>query len=746
MSLTWSLQALLIRHEAYVADAEQDRRRMAEEIEQLKDDKLDLQTKNTAIIDENRALLEQIESVNGAATDSDHHIRSLNATLLTTQQELQKLSALARRTETLERELEQFEREQARLQTSLTSKTEDERAATQRWQSAERMLASLEDKIDHIDREAREEKERHADTLDRLERKRAVEKELDSVAGRLRGPAAAVASRRTSLDKNGSGVVTHFVKDILQDNANLQLSIVELRESLANSNDEVERLREQLEQYEIQNIDADTRSNHMSRPSLSEELGRRSAQEVHVHHHYHAPSPSIDNHRKSSATLRRPKKKRYGLSSGQLTPSSGYRTPNGSTSTFGHSVSSPIVPQLDTTRPPPRQRWSMQSSQTPSSLPSSPRSAYQAPSLFDRSFSDVGMESSRPTTPDSDALESPSYASSSKRFSASSYKFPSGPFRSGSAPDSIGDHMPEAEKTRIPDANPAPIPEEVEEPEPQVTAFTRTPVVPNGVRHSRIVSATDDDFVQPRDTGFAMRPLRRAASHESLLSVSGMDIHTLRDRPSQMLTGQSTRATSSQPVVSATTAHAAARPMLTHRSSADRSRSLLSGMANEQRQVSAPSVNTNATFGSKLGGWFGRWGGTAAMTSAAAPSLTTAGHNLNVVKTRSGTATAAAGTHRNVSPAVLAAAAAANGAATIKKSDTRYRPRPPGINQPGSIFAIAAAAAAAPAPAEAGGREEGGVGLGLPPLKSSAVTVNVQNVPVLQSLDEEALKESLGEL
>jgi chromosome segregation ATPase len=242
-SLTFALQALLIRHEAYMVEAEQSRLEMSARIESLEIDKQKLEADNAKTIQENRGLLNQLEDLNGSVTDSEHHVKSLEATLQSTQQELRRLEGLAQRTHDLEVQLSALEQEQVVLQQTVATTKAEERSAIQRWKKAERRLYEVQEQLEKIEREAREERERHVEVVGRMERQRTVEKELESAAGRLKGAAAA-----TSLGqgKNGSNVVSHFVKDILQDNANLQMGIVELREMLMNSNEEVQTLREQL--------------------------------------------------------------------------------------------------------------------------------------------------------------------------------------------------------------------------------------------------------------------------------------------------------------------------------------------------------------------------------------------------------------------------------------------------------------------------------------------------------------------
>ena len=717
MSLTWSLQALLVRHEAYVVEAERDKSQMSAEIERLNVDKKELEDKNASASAEKQNLLEQLESVNTAVTDSDVHIRSLTATLQTTQAELHKLHNLASRTDKLERELEQYEREQAELHAALSFKSEEERTATLRWQDAERRLGAFEKQLETIDQDAREERERHVEIVGRMERQRVVEKELETANGRLRG---AAAGKTMAKSKHGSAVVSHFVKDILQDNANLQMGIVELRELLTASNDEVERLRGHIAQCfpqdQLVDDDDDNCSDSTRLSNLGQEMSRASAQELHVHHHYHAPTPpppSTDPpSRRQSQTLRRPKKKRQSLASGLFTPSSASRTPRSSISSATASSSTLYTPaSTAVTRPsssstilsqtavtvPQHHRWSMQSAYTlDSSIAStSPSTLYQAPSLFDRGFSDAGMDSSRPTSPDSEGPGSPLLLPvQSKRSSAGYFRnIPALPPRYGN-PDLVSSHDHAASTLTPLDADldlsaaeHDTIPEEDEQDLLPADGLSSH-------HHSSAISRShddDDDDDDDDDTVAATPPLahpylhrshRRATSHESFVSISGLEARPLRPRPSQLLGAHGTRSFSSQPVVSATVAHAA-RPAMTPRTS-DNSRSLLSGMAADQRAASA-GTPPKTTLGKKVGGWvFGRWG--------AAPTPTvTLSTPLKDIRFQN---------PQNPSSAKTPA------------SPTKLRP--PGINQAGSILGIGS------------GRQ---------------VTAD----PVVTRLDQEALRQSLSE-
>ena len=98
MSLTFSLQALLARHEAYIAEAAEERRKMAGVINNLDTDKKQSEACNNRIIEENRYLLDQLEEMNNTVSNSDAQIMSLNTTLQSTQKELERLTVLAAQT------------------------------------------------------------------------------------------------------------------------------------------------------------------------------------------------------------------------------------------------------------------------------------------------------------------------------------------------------------------------------------------------------------------------------------------------------------------------------------------------------------------------------------------------------------------------------------------------------------------------------------------------------------------------
>ena len=610
MSLTFAIQALLARHEAYIAEAADERRKMVASIEKLENDKKELQALNTRTIEENRYLLDQLEEMNDAVSNSDSQILSLNGTLESTRIELERLTVLAGQASHLEAQLASLEMEAADLHHQLASKEEEKRTAVQRWQGAERTVNTLQEQVDRIDKEAREDRLRHAEVVKRFERRRTVERELETAAGRLKGAAAAA-----TLSKDGSNVVSRFVKDILQDNANLQLGIVELRELLTGSNEEVESLREQM-------ISHQPVRPHTERPGsgedLNSELARTSVNEnglspdFHVHHHYHA-APKVKTAREKPVGLAKTKKRRNVTTPGLRTPSSGTQTPRKPRRSSAHSIeyepdlsAATILSQTSVTIPPiPSHRWSSQSLQAPPSLPGSPQSAFRNPSVFDNI--DDNACSSRPTTPGSTAFGSPPvhprHYKRNSDVSARSLSTQTTP----SIPQSRSGIMQAVDRYSIDDPTDA----------AQFLLQDRS-TIPEEPEDDTRISFLDNHFdLLKRHAQQTYPRLPRASSHESLLSTArGVDVPKLRNKRSQGFHPRSSfgpSVPSIGPVTSSTAAVVSKRPPPRGYDSSNYNRLLLHAHHHSSSSSSttggAAAAEEKPTLGKRVGGWvFGKWG------------------------------------------------------------------------------------------------------------------------------------------
>ncbi|KAM7192701.1 myosin-11 [Rhypophila sp. PSN 637] len=541
-------QTLLARHEAYMASAERDRLELTARIEQLEQENSELEMKNKLVTDENHSLRDELEGLNETVKDADTRIEALEATLRDSQRQVRRLEGAAERAANLERQIALLEEEQQTLQNTLLSTREEARSAMKRWKEAQRGLIETQEQLERMEKESREERERHVEVLGRIERQRQMEKELNTAAGRLKG-AAGVKSMTDS--KNGHNVVSHFVRDLLQDNANLQLGMAELREMLMASNDEIQMLREQLVYHQPVSQGGEASSTSTLRAELQQKeplspSPPRVQQQFHIHHHYHV------SHRPEQ---RKPKKRRQILTSGTFSPppqpsyasspapsQNHWQVSRGLGAPFPGHAPKGSTSSISIT---PYGRWSMMSDNpsefAPSSAPSSPPSANRS-SMFDRSV----VEIADPTSPITsiDPLSPVWRGSHRKQGSELSTQSISSAMFQLNPGQAYGPPTPSHPLTQVHDsASQLHSPYTTDDlPEPSrnmrfadntTTDTMSTDADMNNTLLSRSL-APGQDYFDPRVEQRPQR-LRRVISHESIMSLSnGMDIHTLKARPSQL--------------------------------------------------------------------------------------------------------------------------------------------------------------------------------------------------------------------
>ena len=535
-SLTFALQTLLARHEAYMASAERDRLELTARIEQLERDNTELEAQNRSVADENHTLRDELERVNDTVKDAETNIGLLEASLLDSQREVRRLENATDRAMNLERQIGLLEEEQVVLRTTIARTEEEARTTMYRWRQAEKGLSDLQEQLERMEKESREERERHVEVIGRMERQRAMEKELNTAAGRLKGAAAAKSMTDT---RSGGSVVSHFVRDLLQDNANLQVGMAELREMLLSSNDEIQMLREQLAYHQP------AASQELTSPkTLQAELAQkepptppqppRVSQELHIHHHYHV------THKPEA---RKARKRRQGLTPGVFTPPqlSAPSSPILSSARFQRgALAGPLLSPGEAS--PSTNRWSLQSENhsefAPSSAPTSPRS-HNRDSLFDR-VPDLPSPASPTTTVDP---SSPGWKQAHRK------KVSEFSLRSISEIAMFSADTPRSAHGYT--QRPRPMSRAImhDRPRPGYTSPYTTDDVPS-ITSPSLAAYTDydsnnetgpDDTFSPTssqfDSSVEQRPrgLRRVISHESIISLSnGLDIHTLSARPSQL--------------------------------------------------------------------------------------------------------------------------------------------------------------------------------------------------------------------
>ena len=600
-----ALKALITRQGAYASEAERERSKMGDQIMRLEREKDDLDTENKRNIDENRYLTDQLEELNNQIVASDAHIASLDATLASTCRDMDKLNSLAAQASLLETQISIMEADQARLLQELSFRGEETQAVTQRWKLAERTASGFSDQIDKIENEAREERQRHAQVIARLERRLSVQRELEEPSHK-QWPTGSAPDR---INNSNQSIVSNFVKEILQDNANLQMGICELRELLSSSNEEVENLRARMmdpsasrEKPSVSNIE----------PEPSKDIAIDSP--LHVHHHYHA-APSANSRREKRPGMGRGSKRRTS-SSGIQSPYMGFGTPRSLSKPrhFGllaPSSASTILSQTSVSVPPherPSQRRSpsLRSLRTlfsneQASGAASPISSQDEQPMFE--FADDVAGSTRPTSPASTDLGSPDITSRHyKRESDIS-------IRSLAVAPPTGSSKPEIYQTDIERLD-APVHGNI------VLASFDSSVIPEEPDEDSTIPADDVDSPSAHDHPVSMvtfRPrLQRASSAESIFSNRGVNIPQLHSRASQLLnTGKASMSPSmaSAEQTSSISATGRTSKVSRHQDPSLYAKQLLAGGSKMNKSASQTGERGSATLGKRLGGWVtGRWG------------------------------------------------------------------------------------------------------------------------------------------
>ena len=582
--LTFALQALLDRHEAYVKDSQAEQARLSSYVSDLEHQKNSLQDANHRIVVENRELLQKLEDLNTGFGESGKRVQELEGLLQDCEQEIRRLNGLTRKTQELELKMLDVERECAEITKQFEDGKTENRSTVARWKESERKVRELEQEVQKIDWAARVDREKHEEIVARMGRDRALERELGLSEGRLKATAAVQNMQHAGPQKQ---VVSNFVRDILQDNAHLQAGIAELRELLQTSNDEVQGLREQVMLH--QPVEEEITLMPTRQSSLHDELGfsqslpKQVQQELHVHHHYHTKLGSKKDKVPVKKTPRSTPRRRA------LMPSALSSSP----STSGRStpvmrpqryVSSPAIsqgmPQLTANR------WSMQSTATTStylsSIASSPRSYFDRHSaIFDRIEKEE--ESSRPTSPESSGVASPMALRRKDKLDDDQglsvfEEEPDEDVNLEPLEPTVSDDVPELEITHDepvqtdepsralldmeltpkssmnlegltgdvktpqlarpsipPVPEPPPLPDEFQDDEEPPNG-PRTPTVMRPESSSSVQNSQPDASIDNEPSIQAAPPLisqmpdirpsiRRSNSHDSLLSISGMDIH-----------------------------------------------------------------------------------------------------------------------------------------------------------------------------------------------------------------------------
>lgn len=486
----------------------------------------------------------------------------------------------------------------------------------------------LQEEIEKIEVETMEERVLHAEVVDRFEQRRAAGADAKPVEDGHPRPARTVT--RDDESKMGGPVVSDFVHQVLQDNTELRSGVAELRGMLLTAHEETEHLRAQLLHDDASRIESSSMlRTAMLADSLALELSRAVSREGPTHRHGLEFS-HLTNRLSTSRNRQRRDLSNSDSPTSPLTVRSGQIRPTSRGRGRTASPSLPVVSRQSgngfVASPPLNapNRWSARTTSTASmalsSFPSTPRSSVGYPSVFDAMVHAHPPES-RPTSPESclslpmtPKLRAPSLLSSD----SSQHSESAATCRSASGTGS---------STPRPRHRPPIVSKQ---------AGTTDHLVP--------YDRTDDlDWTSTGQVHALeyQKPLRRATSHESILSVSGINPNTLRDEPAQRFVagrGFLPRLLSSGPsasagsvsnhlVAGAMTSTARAPSTGTARDSSAYNRNLLQSCHRSSTLGSAsPAVGVplRDVLGGTLGDWaWSRWSGKGKPVTAARPTKVT---------------------------------------------------------------------------------------------------------------------------
>lgn len=238
-------QAILVRHQDYIATAENEKAERISTINTLKE-RINLAnfdiSKSTA---SNAQLVKQVSVVSESLFVSEAKVEQLTRTLQDQHSQLVKANNSAAKTESLESQISILESARETLQQECQMAVREKRLAEARWRKTERKLEKLTVQYERLEEEA-----------------------VDGIDPSVQGKSSSPNEPATPMQD--------FIKTLLQENASLEATAFDLREQLAASKEELKDLRNQLKQ--------------VSRTGYAETDSQR---EVHHHHHFHVLPPGF---------------------------------------------------------------------------------------------------------------------------------------------------------------------------------------------------------------------------------------------------------------------------------------------------------------------------------------------------------------------------------------------------------------------------------------------------------------------
>lgn len=265
-------QQLLQRHDHHVHEMELQRRTLEQELERqshfvdlvdrLEDTNRHLEDQNLITMRENAMLLRRLEDLRSSLVSADYHNEELRSDLVATENNVGVLSHKAAKARDLESQIVTLKAERDLLEQELLALNVDNGRSNLRFREAESQIAVLHAQLHQLRAEVGEQK---------------IYLDPHPVAR-----CATSSSAQVIVAMPDPEVFTLFAS-----NTTLEEDTADLRRVLADSQDEIRQLREQLHALRT----SDEPEHNGPRKTMSQEL--------HQHHHYHYHVPAKPNERKN---------------------------------------------------------------------------------------------------------------------------------------------------------------------------------------------------------------------------------------------------------------------------------------------------------------------------------------------------------------------------------------------------------------------------------------------------------------
>lgn len=259
-------QALLARHQKYVASAEHEKAEMLYDISQLKEQLRTIDLENEKLLNENSQLAKQLSFVSDSLYVSDQKVEKLSESLNTQKSLIIQVNGYAARTDALEEQIILLESMRENLEQEVQLSARDKRQAEMRWRKTEQLLDKLTLQYQQLEEEA-------------AQNQIIIPAQTDS---------ASVLNTTTPTKKQDDTPLKGFIKTLVVENKDLESKSTDLQLELESARRENQLLKQQLALSAINPPNSLT----IVQPQLHTSSDSANQQLYLHHHHFHTVSQS----------------------------------------------------------------------------------------------------------------------------------------------------------------------------------------------------------------------------------------------------------------------------------------------------------------------------------------------------------------------------------------------------------------------------------------------------------------------